>query len=113
MVAASETALELTDEQVLARVGSGDVEAFELIMRRYNRRLVSAVRAIWEDDGEVEDVIQEAYVSAYAHLSDFSGRARFSTWLTRIAIHEAFGRLRKRRRVESWDGSSGEDEMMT
>jgi RNA polymerase sigma-70 factor (ECF subfamily) len=112
MVATIQTVSELSDEDVLARVSAGDIAAFELIMRRYNRRLFRAVRAILKDDGEVEDVIQEAYVSAYAHLSDFSGRARFSTWLTRIAIHEAFGRLRKRRRVEPWDGT-GEDEMMT
>jgi RNA polymerase sigma-70 factor, ECF subfamily len=103
---------EVTDEEVLARVTAGDVESFELVMRRYNRRLFRAVRAILKDDAEVEDVIQEAYVSAFAHLADFSGRARFSTWLTRIAIHEAFGRLRKRRRSEPWD-ATGEDEMMT
>jgi RNA polymerase sigma-70 factor (ECF subfamily) len=104
--------LEPTDEEILARVSAGDVEAFELVMRRYNRRLFRSVRAILKDDSEVEDVVQEAYVSAYAHLGDFSGRARFSTWLTRIAIHEAFGRLRKRRRSESWDGATGEDEAM-
>ncbi len=103
---------EPTDEEILARVSAGDVELFELVMRRYNRRLFRAVRAILKDDGEVEDVIQEAYVSAYAHLADFSGRARFSTWLTRIAIHEAFGRLRKRRRSEPWDGTTGEDDAM-
>jgi RNA polymerase sigma-70 factor (ECF subfamily) len=104
---------EPTDEEILARVAAGDVESFELVMRRYNRRLFRAVRAILKDDAEVEDVIQEAYVSAYAHLADFSGRARFSTWLTRIAVHEAFGRLRKRRRSEPWDGTTGEDEAMT
>jgi RNA polymerase sigma-70 factor (ECF subfamily) len=103
---------EPTDEEILARVSAGVVEAFELVMRRYNRRLFRSVRAILKDDSEVEDVIQEAYVSAYAHLADFSGRARFSTWLTRIAIHEAFGRLRKRRRSEPWDGTTGEDDAM-
>ena len=101
---------ELSDEEILTRVAKGDVSFFELVMRRYNRRLFRAVRAILKDDAEVEDVIQEAYVSAYAHLADFSGRARFSTWLTRIAIHEAFGRLRKRRRSESWDVGGSEDE---
>ena len=105
-------ALEPTDEEILARVSAGDAESFELVMRRYNRRLFRAVRANLKDDAEVEDVIQEAYVSAYAHLADFSGRARFSTWLTRIAIHEAFGRLRKRRRSEPLDAAGGEDEAM-
>jgi RNA polymerase sigma-70 factor (ECF subfamily) len=111
-VAMTIPACELTDEQILARVSAGEIDSFEVVMRRYNRRLFRAVRAILKDDAEVEDVIQEAYVSAYAHLSDFSGRARFSTWLTRIAIHEAFGRLRKRRRSEPLDGSSSEDEAM-
>jgi len=103
---------EPSDEEILERVATGDVAAFELVMRRYNRRLFRAVRAILKDDAEVEDVIQEAYVSAYAHLADFSGRARFSTWLTRIAVHEAFGRLRKRRRSESWDVNNGEEEQI-
>ena len=103
---------EPSDEEILERVSKGDVAAFELVMRRYNRRLFRAVRAILKDDAEVEDVIQEAYVSAYAHLADFSGRARFSTWLTRIAVHEAFGRLRKRRRSESWDVNNGEEEQI-
>ncbi|HVR19995.1 MAG TPA: sigma-70 family RNA polymerase sigma factor, partial [Polyangiaceae bacterium] len=103
---------EPSDEEILERVSKGDIAAFELVMRRYNRRLFRAVRAILKDDAEVEDVIQEAYVSAYAHLADFSGRARFSTWLTRIAVHEAFGRLRKRRRSESWDANNGEEEQI-
>ena len=55
MVATIETASELSDEDVLARVSAGDIAAFELIMRRYNRRLFRAVRAILKDDGEVEE----------------------------------------------------------
>jgi len=109
-VAAVEPVGFLTDEEVLARVADGDVEAFEHVMRRHNRRLFRAVRSILREDAEIEDVIQEAYVSAYAHLADFSGRARFSTWLTRIAVHEAFARLRKRRRLEQLDGPSTEEE---
>jgi RNA polymerase sigma-70 factor (ECF subfamily) len=104
---------ELSDEEIVARVAAGEVASFELVMRRYNRRLFRAVRSILKDDAEVEDVIQEAYVSAFAHLADFSGRARFSTWLTRIAVHEAFARLRKRRRSEPLDSARGEEEMMT
>ena len=103
---------ELSDEEIVSRVTAGEVSSFELVMRRYNRRLFRAVRSILKDDAEVEDVIQEAYVSAYAHLADFSGRARFSTWLTRIAIHEAFARLRKRRRSEPWDSARSDEEMM-
>jgi RNA polymerase sigma-70 factor (ECF subfamily) len=54
------------------------------------------------DDAEAEDVMQDAYVRAYDHLSQFAGRAQFSTWLTRIAIHEALARVRRRKRVEQF-----------
>jgi RNA polymerase sigma-70 factor (ECF subfamily) len=89
-----------SDEDIVRRVLSGEVEAFELVMRRYNRRIYRIVRAILRSDDEAEDVMQEAYTKAYAHLRDFAGRARFSTWLTRIAVHEAFARSRQGRRFE-------------
>jgi RNA polymerase sigma-70 factor (ECF subfamily) len=92
-----------TDEQVVARVRAGDVAAFEVILRRYNQRLFRAARAILRDDLEAEDVVQEAYVSAYAHLGDFAGRASFSTWLTKIVVYEAFARLRRRKRFQPMD----------
>ena len=69
-------------------------------MRRHNERIYRTVRAVLGDDADVEDVMQQAYVSAYQHLGGFEGRARFSTWMTRIAINEAYARLRKRRRTE-------------
>jgi RNA polymerase sigma-70 factor (ECF subfamily) len=58
------------------------------------------------------DVMQEAYVSAYTHLGDFSGRSRFSTWLTRIAVHEALARLRKRKRLEPLDDTDSQESRM-
>ncbi|HLH08983.1 MAG TPA: sigma-70 family RNA polymerase sigma factor [Terriglobales bacterium] len=76
-----------SDEHVVRRVLSGEVELFELIMRRYNQRLYRAARAILHDDAETEDVIQDTYVRAYEHLRQFEGRSQFSTWLTRIAVH--------------------------
>ena len=91
---------ELSDEEVLERVRAGEIDVFEVVLRRYNQRLYRTVRAILRDEDETVDVMQEAYVNAFAHLADFSGRARFSTWLTRIAVHEALARLRKRRRLE-------------
>lgn len=88
--------LSLTDEEVVARVLAGDTELFELIMRRYNQRLYRVARAILRDDAEAEDVMQDAYVRAYRHLDQFAGKAKFSTWLTRIAVHEALARQRRR-----------------
>lgn len=74
-------------------------------MRRYNQRLYRIARAILHNDGEAEDVMQDAYVRAYEHLGQFAGRAPFSTWLTRIAVHEALARLRLRKRNQPLDDS--------
>jgi RNA polymerase sigma-70 factor (ECF subfamily) len=101
-----------SDDEVLARVLGGEIDAFEVVMRRYNQRIYRTVRAILRDDDETLDVMQEAYVNAFAHLREFSGRARFSTWLTRIAVHEAFARLRKRKRLEPLDETDTEDRFM-
>lgn len=92
-----------TDEEVVSRILGGEVELFELIMRRYNQRLYRAARAIVGDDLEAEDVIQDAYVRAYEHLGQFEGRAQFSTWLTRIAVHEALARVHYRNRNTGFD----------
>src|SRR5262245_47187149 len=94
----------LSDEEIVRRVLAGESPLFEMIMRRYNQRLFRAVRAILRDDVEAEDVLQEAYVRAYEHLGQFEGRARFSTWRARIAIHEALARRRKGHRLLSLDG---------
>jgi len=93
----------LTDEQVVQRVLEGDKAFFELLMRRYNRRLFRVSRAILRNDAEAEDVTQEAYVRAYQHLGQFEGRASFSTWLTRIAVHEALARIRRQKMHEEID----------
>jgi RNA polymerase sigma-70 factor, ECF subfamily len=92
-----------SDEEIIDRVKAGDTALYEIIMRRYNRRLYRAARAILRDDAEAEDVMQDAYVRAYEHLEQFAGRARFSTWLTRIAVHEALSRLRLRNRDQQLD----------
>ena len=95
-----------SDEAVIERVLGGNAAAFEIVMRRYNERLYRAARAILRDDNEAEDVMQQAYVNAYTHLHQFSGSARFGTWLTRIAVNEALARLRRRRRYEPFDDQS-------
>ena len=89
----------LSDEEVVERVLAGDASLFEILMRRYNQRLFRVARSILAEDSEAEDVMQEAYVRAFRELATFRGEARFSTWLTRIACHEALARARKRRRL--------------
>lgn len=92
-----------SDEEVVGRVLAGDAALFEILMRRHNQRIYRIVRSILDDDGEAEDVMQDAYVRAYQHLGQFEGRSTFVTWLTRIAMHEAFARAEKRRRQTSLD----------
>ena len=94
----------LSDEDVVTRVLQGQTALFEVLMRRHNERIYRAVRAVLRDDREAEDVMQQAYVNAYAHLRQFDGRAAFATWLTRIAVNEAIARARKQGRYESLDG---------
>ena len=72
-------------------------------MRRYNQRLYRAARAITRDDAEAEDVLQETYVRAFSALSQFEGRARWATWITRIAVNEALARVRRRGRFVERD----------
>jgi RNA polymerase sigma-70 factor (ECF subfamily) len=86
----------MSDEEVVNRVLAGEIALYEVIMRRYNQRLYRVARAILHNDAEAEDVMQDSYVRAYTHLSQFAARASFSTWLTRIAVHEALARLRSR-----------------
>ncbi|HJQ23710.1 MAG TPA: RNA polymerase sigma factor [Blastocatellia bacterium] len=93
----------LSDEEVVARVRAGDTAWFEILMRRYNRRLFRVSHSILGDAAEAEDVMQDAYVRAYIHLDQFDGRASFATWLTKIAVHEALARLRRRRRLVEID----------
>lgn len=88
-----------SDEELVREVRGGNSAGFAVLMRRYNRRLYRVALAILRDEAEVEDVIQQTYVNAYFHLDQFADRARFSTWLTRIAIHEALGRIRKAART--------------
>lgn len=101
-----------TDEAIVARVVAGDVAAFEVIVRRHNQRVFRTVRAILKSDDQAEDAMQDAYVAAFAHLASFDGRARFSTWLVRIAVHEALGRLRRGKRQASLDDESSDEDVM-
>jgi RNA polymerase sigma-70 factor (ECF subfamily) len=90
--------LALDDIELARRIASGDNVAFETVMRRHNGMLFRVARSILKDDHEAEDALQEAYVDAYGQIAKFRGDAKLSTWLTRIVINEALGRLRKRKR---------------
>ena len=103
----------LSDEDVVSRVVPGQTPQFEVLMRRHNERVYRAARAILRDEREAEDVMQQAYVNAYAHLRQFDGRAAFVTWLTRIAVNEAIARARKLGRYEPLESEGGVIETFT
>jgi RNA polymerase sigma-70 factor (ECF subfamily) len=91
----------LSDERLVAQIVAGETGLFELIMRRHNQRIFRTARAITRSDDEAEDVTQQAYLSAFANLTQFDGRAAFATWLTRIAINASLARVKQRgRRAE-------------
>ena len=105
------TSAALSDQEVVDRVRAGETALYEVIMRRYNQRLYRIGRAILHNDAEAEDVMQDAYVRAYAHLNQFSGRAPFATWLTRIAVNESLARLRLRNRNQQLDPTETDGEL--
>ena len=98
------------DEALVDRILHGQKLLFAVLMRRFNQRLFRVARAIVRDDHEAEDVVQHAYVAAYDNLASYRGGAKFGTWLTRITLNEAYGRIRKNKRqfsvLEGGDASS-------
>src|SRR5215218_8165792 len=103
-----------TDAELAARAHRGDGPAFELVMRRHNRRLFRLARSLVWDDAEAEDVLQEGYVRAYARLGDLADGRALGAWLARIVANEALGRRRSAARVVSLEehrarGSGGDD----
>ena len=87
----------LDDTSLVALAREGNAAAARAIMQRHNRRLYRIARGILRDESEAEDAVQEGYVRAFTHLADFRGDAKLSTWLTRIVMNEALGRLRRQR----------------
>jgi RNA polymerase sigma-70 factor, ECF subfamily len=85
------------DAELIRRTLAREEAAARAIMTANNRRLYRLARGILRDDAEAEDVVQETYVRAFTHLAQFRGDSRLSTWLARIAINEALGRLRRDR----------------
>jgi RNA polymerase sigma-70 factor (ECF subfamily) len=86
------------DLELARRIGEGDAVALEQLMRACNRKLFRVARSILDDDAEAEDALQEAYVTAYVEMKTFRGASKLTTWVTRIVINEALGRLRKKKR---------------
>ena len=88
---------ESSDTELVRRALARDEAAVRAIMQANNRKLYRLARGILRNDGEAEDVVQEAYVRAFTHLESFRGDSSLSTWLSRITMNEALGRLRRQR----------------
>jgi RNA polymerase sigma-70 factor (ECF subfamily) len=90
------------DAELVARARNRDEAAIRSIIQTNNRRLYRLARGILRNDSEAEDVVQETYVRAFTHLDSFRGDSSLATWLSRIAINEALGRLRRQRPGVEW-----------
>jgi len=83
-----------SDSDIVRRVVAGELALFEVLMRRNNQRLYRVVRSVLQNEAEVEDVMQQAYVQAFGALAAFEHTARFSTWLIRIGLNAALASRR-------------------
>lgn len=101
---------DVSDEAVLARIRAGDTRAYEILMRRYNRRLFRITRSILRDGDAAQDAMQEAYVRAYTNLASYRTPGNFAAWLTRIAVNEALMMKRKDKRYTPLADADDEDQ---
>ncbi|MCT8973900.1 RNA polymerase sigma factor [Microbaculum marinisediminis] len=97
------------EEALVAAARARDDAAIRELIRRLNPRLFRVARGILPSDAEAEEVVQDAYLAAFTRLDEFRGRARFSTWVTRIAINTALMRVRRARPQEGYDTVNEED----
>ncbi len=85
------------ESSLVAAAKAGDVDAFEALVNRYERKIFRLAQHITQNTEDAQDVTQEAFLKAFEHLEDFQGNSRFYTWLVRIAVNQALMKLRKRR----------------
>lgn len=88
-----------TDEeaQLVLAAQRGDTSCFEALVSRYERRIFRLAKNIIQNDSDAEEVMQDAFLKAFEHITTFKGNSRFYTWLVRITINQALMKLRKRR----------------
>jgi RNA polymerase sigma factor (sigma-70 family) len=87
---------EQTDDEIIKRVLGGEVNQYAVLIQRYNRLLYRVCRGYLQQEAEIEDIMQDAYLRAFEKLGTFEGRSGFGTWITRILINEALQRLKVR-----------------
>jgi RNA polymerase sigma-70 factor (ECF subfamily) len=92
---------EIDDASLAQRVAARDTAAFELLMRRYNRRLYRLARSMLRDAAEAEDALQDAYLAAYQSIASFRGDASLGTWLSRVVANQCLARIRRQARRDN------------
>jgi RNA polymerase sigma factor (sigma-70 family) len=100
----------LTDEEVVARIHCGETELYQVLAERHTRWLYGTVRRIIQNPNDVEDVLQQAHLRALQHFGQFDGRSNILTWLTRVAVNEAYTYLRRRWGCQPLDCADGRDD---
>ena len=96
------------DLEIVTRVRNGETDAFEELVRKHGRRVYRSLLSIVGNAEEAEDALQDAFLKAFQHLSNFEGRSLFSTWLVRIAINTGLQRVRSRKEFDSFDEENEE-----
>jgi RNA polymerase sigma-70 factor, ECF subfamily len=88
---------ERSEQQLVSAAKCGDKSAFGELCERHTRQIFRIAVRVTRNREDAEDVMQDSFLNAYAHLKNFDGRSKFVTWLTRIAINSALMKLRKKR----------------
>ena len=86
---------EINESHIIEKILNGEIDLFELLMRRHNELLFRTIRSFIDVEAEIEDIMQETYMKAYIKLYQFKSESKFSTWLVRIGINEAIQRKKK------------------
>ena len=89
----------ITEREIIKGVLSGNKELFEILVRRNNQKMYRMIRSYIKDEAEIEDIMQNTYISAYTKLHQFKLQSSFSTWLMRIAINESLARLKEKEKL--------------
>lgn len=89
----------IKESEIIHRILKGEKELYEILVRRNNQKLYRVIRSYLKDESEIEDMMQNSYLKAYSKLYQFKLEASFSTWLIRIAIHEALKRVKEKGRM--------------
>jgi RNA polymerase sigma-70 factor (ECF subfamily) len=98
------------DAELVAQSQSGNLDAFEELVRRHTQLIYRALIAMLGDPADAQDAMQDTLLSAFKHIGGFQGRSKFSTWLVSIARNTALQQLRGRRNTESLDQNDTEDD---